>query len=203
MSFHALLLMVTATFVFVMTPGPGIFALVSRALSRGPVAAIVLTLGLICADFVYLSLALAGLAFVAQRFHTVFVVVKGVGALYLIYLGVKAWRAAPRAMTRVEERPRGLWRDFAAGFATSGSNPKVILFYLGVLPALVEMTHMNWAHYVLIVSVVTTTLFAGCLVYVALCARMRRLFASTGAVRRLNRVAGVILVGAGIGVAAS
>lgn len=203
MSVHALVIMVAATFVFVMTPGPGIFALVSRALSRGPLAAVVLTVGLISADFVYLSLALAGLAFVAQRFHAVFVAVKVIGALYLVYLGVRTWRMPARPMTAVDARPRGLWRDFVAGFATSGSNPKVILFYLGVLPALVEMGHMTWAHYALIVCVVTATLFAGCLIYVALCARMRRLFASAGAVRRLNRAAAVILVGAGIGVAAS
>lgn len=202
MSVHALALMALATFVFVMTPGPGIFALVSRSLSRGALAAVVLALGLIAADFVYLTLALAGLALVAQRFHTAFVVLKVVGALYLVYLGVRTWRAVPQPMTACRERPRGLWRDFAAGFATSGSNPKVILFYLGILPALVAMTHMSWQDYLLVVAVVTATLFAGCLIYVALCARMRRLFSSTVALRRLNRIAGVILVSAGVGVAA-
>lgn len=203
MSVHAALLLAAATFVFVMTPGPGIFALVSRALSRGAPSALVLTLGLVCADFVYLSCTLLGLAFVAQRFHMLFVVVKVVGALYLIVLGIRTWRAPARSLEAPASPARGLWRDFVAGFLTSGSNPKVILFYLGFLPAFVGLTHMTPGRYALAASIVTATLFAGCLIYVLLCARMRRLFASAPAVRRLNRVAGAVLVAVGIGVASS
>lgn len=203
MSVHAALLLAAATFVFVMTPGPGIFALVSRALSRGATSAMVLTLGLVCADFVYLSCALLGLAFVAQRFHMLFVVVKVAGALYLVVLGIRTWRAPARSLEAGAPAASGLWRDFVAGFLTSGSNPKVILFYLGFLPAFVELTHMTPERYALAASIVTATLFAGCLIYVLLCARMRRLFSSAPAVRRLNRVAGAVLVGVGIGVATS
>lgn len=200
MSVHAAILLAVATFVFVMTPGPGIFALVSRALSKGPLAAVVLALGLIAADFVYLSCALAGLAFVAQRFQGLFIAVKIVGAIYLVWLGIRTWRATPRPMGEAITRQRGLWRDFAAGFVTSGSNPKVMLFYLGFLPAFVELAHMTAGRYLLIATVVTLTLFIGCLIYIMLCARMRRLFVSTSAVRRLNRIAGLVLMSVGVGV---
>lgn len=202
-SVHAAILLVVATFVFVMTPGPGIFALISRALSRGPLAAAVLALGLIAADFMYLTCTLAGLAFVAQRFHGLFAGVKVVGAIYLVWLGVRTWRAPPRPMGEPVAIPRGLWRDFMAGVVTSGSNPKVMLFYMGFLPAFVELAHMTAGRYALIAVLVTATLLVGCLIYIALCARMRRLFASAAAVRRLNRIAGVALVGAGVGVASS
>lgn len=203
MSVHAAILLAVATFVFVMTPGPGIFALISRALTRGALPAVVLALGLISADFIYLSLAVGGLAFVVERFHALFVVVKIIGAAYLIWLGVRTWRAPPRPMDAPTFHRRALWRDYVAGFLTSSSNPKVILFYLGFLPAFVRLTDMTVGRYVLIGAIISLTLFFGCLIYISLCARMRQLFSSTKAVRRLNRASAVILIGAGAAVASA
>lgn len=119
MSLHGALLVALATFVFVMTPGPGVFALISRSLQGGVVAGLALTAGLLSADLLYLSAALAGLAFIARYFHDVFFVVRLVGGLYLVWLGIRAWRSPAKPMTGAAQIKRSPARDLAAGFFTS------------------------------------------------------------------------------------
>ena len=203
MSAHGAILLFAATFIFVMTPGPGIFALVGRALSRGPLSGFVLSLGLISADTIYLTFAIVGLSYVATRLHPLFVAVKIVGALYLVWLGVQAWRAPAETLAASAAGNRSLWRDYIGGFLTSASNPKVILFYLGFLPAFIDLQHISLARYVQIVAIICATLLSGCLVYLFLCARMRQVFTSTRAVRYLNRISAVVLIGVGAVVAGS
>jgi len=203
MSIHAALLLATATFIFVMTPGPGIFAIVSRALSLGAASAIALSLGLIAADFVYLSMAVGGLAFMAERFHWLFVAVKIVGGVYLIWLGLRTWRMSPRPMDETLLTRRSRWREFLTGFLVSSSNPKVIVFYIGFLPTFVDFNQMTPERYGCTAAIVVTTLFVGCVIYTALCLRVRRLFASAKGVSRLNRTSGAVLMGAGVVVATS
>ncbi|MES1935723.1 LysE family translocator [Salinisphaera hydrothermalis] len=201
MSLHGILLLAFATFVFVMTPGPGVFALISRSLQGGAMAGLALTIGLMTADILYLSAALAGLAFIARDFHTLFLAVRLIGGVYLIALGIRAWRSPATPMGEVGRVRRSPGRDLLAGFLTSASNPKVILFYLGLLPNFVDMQAMTAARFLGTAAVVAFTLAAGALIYIVLCARARRLFASTRAVRYLNRTSAVVLVVAGVLVA--
>lgn len=201
MSLHGVILLAFATFVFVMTPGPGVFALISRSLQGGALAGLALTAGLLAADMLYLSAALAGLAFIARDFHTLFLGVRLVGGLYLIWLGVRAWRSPAEPMSMVGRARRSPARDLLAGFLTSASNPKVILFYLGLLPNFVDMHAMTAARFLGTAAVVAVTLSVGALIYIVLCAKARRLFASTRAVRYLNRISAGVLMGAGVLVA--
>lgn len=198
MSLHGILLLAFATFVFVMTPGPGVFALISRSLQGGAMAGLALTVGLMTADILYLSAALAGLAFIARDFHTLFLAVRLIGGLYLIALGIRAWRSPATPMSEVGGVRRSPGRDLLAGFLTSASNPKVILFYLGLLPNFVDMQTMTAVRFLGTAAVVAFTLAAGALIYIVLCAKARRLFASTRAVRYLNRTSAVVLVVAGV-----
>lgn len=201
MTIHGALLLAFATFVFVMTPGPGVFALISRSLQGGVSAGLALLAGLLSADMLYLCAALAGLAFVARDFHQFFFLIRLIGGFYLVWLGVRSWRRPATPMDGASSIRRRPTRDLAAGFLTSASNPKVTLFYLGLLPNFVPMNAMTTARFGMTVAIVTITLAAGALIYVLLCARARRLFASARAVCWLNRVSAVVLVGAGLFVA--
>ncbi len=201
MSLDGAVLLMMATFVFVMTPGPGIFALISRSLQGGAAAGLALTAGLLSADLIYLGAALAGLAFIAREFHALFLWVRLIGGLYLIWLGIRAWRSPARPMSATTSAVRSPWRDLTAGFLTSASNPKVILFYLGLLPNFVDMHGMTTARFLATALIVAATLASGALIYIVLCSWVRRLFASARAVRWLNRSSAAVLVTAGIVVA--
>jgi threonine/homoserine/homoserine lactone efflux protein len=93
MTIESSLTFLLAIFIFGITPGPGVFAILSRALLSGASACFSLALGMVISDIIYLVLACYGLAALAEHWSEAFTVVRIAGAGYLIYLGVKMWRA--------------------------------------------------------------------------------------------------------------
>src|ERR671935_31441 len=93
MDLAALVLFACTLLVAAASPGPGIAALVARVIGRGAEGASAFAAGLILGDLVWLAVAILGLAVVAQTFHEVFLVIKYVGAAYLVYLAYRMWTA--------------------------------------------------------------------------------------------------------------
>ncbi|WP_319774832.1 LysE family translocator [Breoghania sp.] len=185
-----------ALFVAAIAPGPGIAAIVGRVLVRGRKGAAALCCGMMLGDAIWLSLAVFGLAFIANTFASVFLVVRYAGALYLLYLGWKMW-TAPVGVTSLPtpaaERPGRL---FLGGIAVTLGNPKSIVFYLALMPNLFDLkriTPLAYTELILIIFVVLSLVFGG---YVLLAHWARGLFASPKAISRLNRSVGAIMAGA-------
>jgi len=184
------------------SPGPGIAAIVARVLGRGTQGAAAFTAGLAIGDVVWLTFAVTGLAVLAQTFHGVFLVVKYAGAAYLLYLAWKLWSAAAEAREieadRRREHPVKL---FFAGLAVTLGNPKVIVFYLALVPNIVDLARLDAVGYVELVVVTLSILAAVFSAYIVLAARARRLFTSAQAVRLVNRATGTMMAGAAVAVA--
>ena len=202
MDFAGLLLFATALFIAAASPGPGIAAIVARVLGRGTHGAVAFTAGVAVGDVVWLTVAILGLAALAQTFHGVFVVIKYAGAAYLLYLAYKLWTApaAARDLTASasRENPAQL---FFAGLAVTLGNPKVMVFYLALLPSLLDVarvTPLGYAELVAVTLGVLGLVFTG---YVVLAARARRLFTSARAIRLVNRSTGAVMAGAAVAVA--
>lgn len=178
------------------SPGPGIAAVVARALGAGFRGTFPMVIGLVAGDLVYLSFAVFGLAAIAQSFGTVFLVIKYAGAAYLLYLAVKLWRAKPVPADVRAAEGQGAVRTFLAGLALTLGNPKVMVFYLALLPTLVpleRLTAIGFAELVVTVSVLLTLIGSA---YAAAASSARDLFRSERAVRALNRGAGTMMAGA-------
>lgn len=179
-----------------MTPGPGITAIVARVLGRGAGGALMFGFGMAIGDVVWLSCAVGGLAALAKTFNTVFLVVKWIGIAYLLYTAVKTWRAPAMAQDvaakTARERPASL---FAAGLAVTLGNPKVMVFYLALLPAVLDLSQVGVLGYTELVAITLAVLAVVFSVYVLLAARARRLFTSPVAVRRVNRGSAVAMTG--------
>jgi threonine/homoserine/homoserine lactone efflux protein len=198
-----LLLFSSALFIAAASPGPGIAAIVARVLGRGPRGAVAFSAGVAVGDVVWLSFAILGLATLAQTFHEVFLAIKYLGAAYLLYIAYRLW-TAPAATQKVEanvkaEHPARL---FLGGLAVTMGNPKVMVFYLALLPTFLDLTRITLAGFVELVLATLTVLgvvFAG---YIALAARARRLFTSPRSIRILNRTTGTVMAGAAAAVAA-
>lgn len=132
-----LLVFCTALFIAAGSPGPGLAAIVARVLGRGPRGAIMFTIGVAFGDVVWLTLAICGLAVLAQSFHVVFLVVKWVGVAYLLYLAWQMWTAPVEARdVAVDTRQESQMTLFLAGLAVTMGNPKVMVFYLALLPTI-------------------------------------------------------------------
>ncbi len=202
MELAALLVFAGALVVAAASPGPTIAALVARVIGRGLDGAAAFTAGLVLGELVWLAAAILGLAVVAQTFHEVFLVIKYVGAAYLLYLAYRMWTApvAPRDIA-ADTRPDGGMRLFFAGLALTLGNPKVGAFYLALLPNLIDLARAGIVGSIELASICVAILTVVYGAYVVAAAHARALFRSPRAMRLLNRTSGTLMAGAAVAVA--
>ena len=194
MSLISLFALAGAMFLLAITPGPGVFATVARALASGFKYSAVVVAGIVTGDLIFLLFAIFGLSAIAENLHGVFLIIKYVGAAYLIFLGIKLWREKPR-----EIQIRGIkdhsWKsNFLAGLFITLGNPKVILFYLGFLPTFVDLSSLSGADVFAIASVVSLVLGATMLAYGFAASNTSRLLRNTRSQRLMNRSAGSAII---------
>lgn len=183
-----------AVLIFGVTPGPGVFAILARALISGARSCFLLALGMAISDILYLIAACIGLAALATHWGEVFTVVRIVGAIYLIYLGWKMWNA-PLDMKATEQEPakQGVL-SFLQGFLISVSNPKVILFYIAFLPTFMDLSAMAKMDIALAAFLTLIALMLGLMAIAIFAEKARKFFKSELAVKRLNKSAGSIMI---------
>lgn len=187
----------------VASPGPGVTALVARVLARGPQGLGAFIAGFVAGDLIWFALAAAGLSLLAQQFHLVFLAVKYAGVAYLAWLAWAMWTAPARAPGLAEapaqEAPLRL---FGAGLALTLGNPKVMVFFMAILPTVVDLRGLSLAAAFEIGVTIAVILSCVLAAYGLMADRARRLFASPRAMKILNRACGATLIGAAAAVAA-
>ena len=192
-----------AFFVFAASPGPDNMTIVARTITHGAPSGIAYGLGTVAGILIFLTLAAFGLSLIAQEMGVAMTVLRYGGAAYLIWMGVKMW-TAPAIVPQlqpVSER-RGLFSIFLTGFVLNLGNPKMPLFYVALLPNIVgaSMTVDHLAALAAVILCVEVVVIGG---HVLLAVRARKLLRSERIVRRVNRVAGGVMIGSGVAVAAS
>ncbi|MBV1789616.1 LysE family translocator [Marinobacterium sp. D7] len=199
MSIESAISFLIAVFIFGITPGPGVFAIIARALQRGAWSCLPLSVGMIFSDIIYLLLACLGLAALATHWGAVFTVIRLLGAGYLFYLGWKMW-TAPVVREDVSATPgrRDALHAFTQGFLISASNPKVILFYIAFLPTFLDVTVLNAEGMALVSLLTFIGLLAGLMLIAFSAAQARRYLRSPRAVKGMNRTSGSIMALAGV-----
>lgn len=190
-----------ALFIAAASPGPGMTALVARALGSGFWATMPMLIGLTLGDLVFLFAAAFGLAALAKTFGTAFMVVKLAGALYLIYLAWKLWTSEPKAMDVHAERVESPWRTLMVGLAVTLGNPKTIGFYLALVPTLIDLETITAVGFAELAVVVIAVLLVVGAAYIGAATRARAFFRNPRARRILDRTAGTMLAGAAVAVA--
>jgi threonine/homoserine/homoserine lactone efflux protein len=186
--------------VLAASPGPGVFATVARALASGFRPSFAVICGIVVGDVIYLLFAVFGLSMVAKALGNMFFMVKICGGAYLIWLGVRIWFKKPAPVTE-NQNIHSRWGHFASGLVITLSNPKVILFYCGFLPTFFNLSALTSIDLIIVVAIITIVLGGVLGVYAFLASRARRMFTNRQAVRRLNRTAGAVMVGAGLAIA--
>lgn len=186
--------------LFAATPGPGVFATIGQAMSRGTAPALALLSGLIAADIIYLVAAAFGLGIMAQHMGKLFMVIKFVGAAYLIWLGWISWTRQYSPTANDTEYPRG--RSFLAGFAVSLSNPKVMVFYLAFLPTFVDLSTVQPLDIAILASLTAILSYVILGFYIAGARSLATSLKKPSVRRYFDRVAGSFLIGSGLFVAA-
>ncbi|MES9871633.1 MAG: LysE family translocator [Candidatus Sedimenticola sp. 6PFRAG7] len=197
MTVYSILGLSVAMFLLAITPGPGVFATISKALASGFRNTLPVIMGIVTGDLVFLLLAIYGLSAIAETFATLFTMIKYLGAAYLVWLGIRLWRAQP-VLTGITEPGKHPGRySFLGGLSITLGNPKVILFYLGFLPTFVDLDNLSNPDVVIVAFVVSFVLGAVMLFYAYTASRAREMFRSKSAQRKMNRVAGSAMIGTG------
>jgi threonine/homoserine/homoserine lactone efflux protein len=202
MTIYGLLTFCAVYALAVAAPGPGIAAIVARGLAHGLKGTPAFILGFVAGDLVWFGIAATGLAALAKTAATLFVAIKWIGVAYLLYLAWKLW-SAPAESVKVAGSDDGQhgWRAFVASFLLTLSNPKAILFFLALLPTVIDLASMNTVRFLEISAaiIIVQPLVLG--TYAVLAAKARDLFTTPKAVRRLNRSSGLAMAGAAVVVA--
>jgi threonine/homoserine/homoserine lactone efflux protein len=185
-------------FAVAIVPGPSDFAVVARSITSGFGHAVMMIAGILAADFLFILLALYGLAILAGTMGAFFVLVKYLCGLFLIWLGIGAWRVGLSDPNCKAIPKYSGFSSFSAGFLITLGDPKAILFYMGLFPAFMDLSNVSIMDTVIVMLIATVIICAVKLSYAYMAAGAGRLFASTRVVKGLNMSAGSILAGIGV-----
>lgn len=196
MDLASLVIFAGALIVAAGSPGPSIAALVARVLTRGIRDVLPFLAAMWVGEAIWLSLAVFGLAVVAQTFHLAFVVIKWAGIAYLLWLAWKMWTAPVAASGTTLPARDSWWKLFLAGMAVTLGNPKIMVFYLALLPTIVDLqsvTLVGWAELTITMALVLIAVDLG---WAFAAGGARQLLKSPRALRIANRAGAAAMAGA-------
>jgi threonine/homoserine/homoserine lactone efflux protein len=201
---HTCLLLIGAVFVLVIVPGPDMAYYLARTFAQGRRAGVLAVLGINVGAYVHMMAAVLGLSAILATSSTAFTVVKWIGAGYLVWLGLQAFRsgARPTAVDRPAQPALEGRVIFWQGFLCDVLNPKVALFYLTFLPQFVQVQAAtpSVTQQLLILGVTCNVMaLAINLLVVHMAHRVARAFRRGHRLTSwLERTAGILLVGLGL-----
>ena len=199
MSLQAWLAFAAASAVLVAIPGPTVMLVVSYALAHGRRMALATVAGVALGDFTALTGSVLGVGALLAASAALFTAIKWIGAVYLIYLGLKLWRApvggdADMTQTPSETRPL---RVFLHAYAVTALNPKGIVFFIAFLPQFIDPAQAYLPQILIVEATFIALATLNAALYGLMAAAARRTIRRPGVQRAVNRVGGSFLIGAG------
>lgn len=196
---HTLLAFALAASALMLTPGPNVALIVSNSAAYGTRYGLLTVVGTATAMVVQLGLTVFGMTALLGAIAGWLGWLRFIGVAYLVYLGVKQWRAAPVDLSIAAPEPRSPRSIFARGFLISMTNPKTLLFYAAFFPQFVSAKQPMPGQLAVLSAIFLSLaiLFDGTWALVA--GRARGLLRREPRLR--NRVSGGLLVAAGLGLA--
>jgi len=201
MSLTSLLIFAAALAMASGSPGPSIAALVARVISGGWRGVLPFLAAMWIGEAIWLAFAVFGLAIVAQTFHLAFVALKWAGVAYLVYLAWKMWTAPVVVGDAEMPRADSASKLFFAGMAVTLGNPKIMMFYMALLPAIIELDRVTLVGWAELTATMAAVLIAIDLSWVFAAAQARRFLKSPRAVRIANRISALSMAGAAAAIA--
>lgn len=190
---------VFATTLLLLIPGPTVMLVVGYALSSGRGTAWRTVPGVALGDFVAMTLSLAGLGAILATSAEAFTVLKWVGALYLVYLGIKMWRATPTLGDLETDTKRGSgWSMTTHAFAVTALNPKGVVFFGAFLPQFLTSSEPVMPQLLILGTTFLILAILNAAGFALLAGTVRQRLRSEKILRRINRAGGSLLIGAGV-----
>ena len=189
---------IAASAVLLVIPGPTVLLVLSYALTKGRSVAVASAAGVALGDFIAMSLSLAGLGALVATSATLFIVLKWVGAIYLIYLGIKLLRSAPSqgmALPETQVSARGV---LAHNAAVTALNPKSIAFFIAFVPQFVDSAAPLLPQFTLLTGTFVSLAALNALAYALAADRLRSVIARPSVITWITRAGGTVLIAMGV-----
>ncbi len=190
---------IIASEIILVIPGPTIILVVSQAITHGRRSVVPLVAGVTGGDATAMIFSLLGLGTIMSASATLFTLTKWVGAVYLVYLGIKTWRTSPE---------NGAWHDsrlhgtsgalFKSAYIVTALNPKSIAFFVAFLPQFVDARGDHLAQLLILGSTFLVLALVNAALYAIFAGTLRDTLKRPRARRWFNRCGGSALVGAGM-----
>lgn len=190
---------VLATAVLMLIPGPNVALIVANSLAHGVRYGLLTLAGTASAMVPQLLLTALGMTALLGRFGDWMGWLRWVGVLYLLWLGVRQWRAPAPDLARIGPQARDARRMYLRGLLVSLTNPKTLFFYGAFFPQFVAPGRPAGPQLVLLSATFLAVALLLDSLWAVLAARLRPLLATRG--RLGNRLSGGALIGAGVGLA--
>lgn len=189
---------VAASTALLVIPGPTTLLVMSYAMGRGWRSAVPTAVGVALGDLTAMVLSMLGVGAILAASATLFTLLKWIGAAYLIWLGISLWRAGNKPEPRSAPTPGTSRGMLAKAWLVTVLNPKSIVFFVAFLPQFIDPAVAFAGQMAILVPTFVCLAFANALGYAALGARAHRAITSPRALRRLHRLGGGALIGAGV-----
>ena len=194
---------ILAATIILVIPGPTIILVVSQAISHGRKSVVPLVAGVIFGDFTAMTLSLLGLGAILSASASLFTILKWIGALYLIYIGIKLWQSnLENGSVCFSEKENSKGALFKSLFIVTALNPKSIAFFVAFLPQFINPQKPLFAQ--LLILGVTFLLLAtiNSALYAIFAGQLRDTMKKRNVRKWFNRCGGSALIGAGVFTAA-
>lgn len=136
-SIESLIAFGIASLALLVIPGPAVLYIINRSVTDGRNVALAAVAGLEIGNFMHVIAATVGLSAVIAASATAFLIVKWIGAGYLVYIGIRTLVKRPQAVTQASDQ-MSRRRAFTQGIVVNTFNPKVALFFLSFLPQFID-----------------------------------------------------------------
>jgi len=198
MSFETWVAFAAASSVLLVIPGPTVLLVVSYALGQGWRTALPMAIGVALGDFTAMTLSMLGLGALLATSATLFTILKWVGAAYLVYLGIKLWRAGGTLDAAPRTDAVSAAKMLGHAWLVTALNPKSITFFVAFLPAFLDPKADFLTQMLVFETTFLVLAFANAFGYALVASRARRLASDPRAIGVVNKVGGGLLVGAGV-----
>jgi len=194
LSFSNAATILVTMFVLSIIPGPSVFLVIVRSMTSNLSQGLVTIGGIVFANIIFILLVVYGVGALVASMDGLYVIIKFAGSAYLFWLGIKLLRASAET-TEIEQAAESSWRaNFTAGFVVTISAPRAILFYVSLLPNVIDLTKAQAPDVLLLMLIATVAVGAAKLPY-ALLAYRSSLFLQKEKPRRvMNVLAGVVMI---------
>jgi threonine/homoserine/homoserine lactone efflux protein len=197
MTFESWAAFTAASAVLLIIPGPTVLLVVSYALGQGWRTVLPMTVGVALGDFTAMTLSMLGLGALLAASATLFTILKWVGAAYLVYLGIRLWRAGGTLDAAPRTDAVSAARMLGHAWLVTALNPKSITFFVAFLPAFLDPRADFLTQMVVFETTFLVLAFANAFGYALVAARARGFVANPRAIGIVNKVGGGLLIGAG------